>query len=219
VIVTISRDFGAATHEVAHELGDILGYEVVGENFSEIVGARLGITEHDVEAVESRAPTLVEWMLENLLGPVGSLSSPQNFEEKVRREIEATILEAAARGNVVIVGGVSNIVLRDQTDMLSIFLHAPLPYRIGRLQSALGIGAEAARDKIQRMDAAKRRWAKVHYNVEWGAAWYYDLAVDVSRLGIAGTASLIASTVRALEPGTPPAGQNPNAPQSTLASP
>lgn len=204
MIVTIARDSGAATHEVAHELGDILGYEVAGEDFSKIVGARLGTTEENVEAVESRASTLVEWVLAHLLGPVGSISSPQNFEEDVRREIEATILEAAAHGNIVIIGGVSNVVLRDRKDTLSVFLHAPLPYRISRVQSALGIGAEAARDEIQRMDGAKQRWARIHYNLEWDAAWHYDLSIDVSHLGISGTARLIACAVRELEGTTAP---------------
>ena len=197
MIVSNARDYGAATHEVANELGDILGYEVAGDY--KIVGERLGTTEHEVEAVEARTPTLVEWMLAHLLGPVGSISSPRNFEEDVRREIEAAILEAAARGNVVIIGGVSNIVLRDRKDTISVFLHAPLPYRIGRVQNALGLSAEAARVEIQRMDGAKRRWAKLHYSIDWGAVWYYDLAIDVSNLGITGTARLIASTVRALQ--------------------
>jgi CMP/dCMP kinase len=204
LIVTISRDYGAATHEVAHEVGDMLGYDVAGENFSKIVGTRLGTSEQDVVAVESRPPTLVEWLLEHLLGPVGSISSPQNFEDDVRREIETTILEAAARGNVVIIGGVSNIVLRDRRDTLSVFIHAPLPYRIGRIQNAYQLSADAARDEIQRMDGAKRRWAKLHYNLEWGNAEEYDLAIDVSHLGISGAANLIVGAVRSLEGAIPP---------------
>ena len=207
MIVTISRVYGAAAIDVAHEVGVILGYQVAGENFSKIVGARLGTPKEDVEAVEARAPSLAEWILDNLGSGSPEMQdsiAPQKFEEDVRREIETTVLEAAAEGNVVIIGGFANMVLRDRKDKLSTFLHASLSYRVGRIQASLGISAEEARKEIQRIDSARRRSAKIHYKIEWGAAWYYDLAIDVSRLGIAGTARQIASAVRELEGAPPP---------------
>jgi cytidylate kinase len=199
MIVTISREYGTAASEVAHELGTILGYRVAGENFSKMVEARLGTPGVDIEAVGLRVPRLVEWVLGHVLGPPGTVASPQTFEEKIRDEIETAVFEAAAEGNVVIIGGVSNIVLRDRSDTVSVFLHAPLPYRVGRVQASTGMGADEARDEILRVDSAKRRWAKTHYNLEWGSVWDYDLAIDVSHLGITGTARLIASAVSELQ--------------------
>jgi cytidylate kinase len=176
-----------------------LGYPVKGEDFPQIAALRLGTTQEDVEAVESRPPSFAERILENL----GSASpevhvavAPRTFEDEVRKEIEKATLEAAELRDVIILGGFANMTLRDRPKKLSVFLHAQLPYRVARVQASLGMSAEQARTEIARVEEQRRRWAKVYYDLEWGSAWYYDLAIDVSQLGIPGTARVIATAAR-----------------------
>ena len=199
MIVTISREYGAAAHDVAHELGEKLGYKVVGEDLPKIAALRLGTTGDDIIAAESRSPSLAERVLHNLgTGtPETQAASAESatFEMDVRKEIEAAVREAAEAPDVIIVGGIANVILRDRPDTLSVFLHAPLPYRIARIQTSLGVSAEAARKEIARIDEARRRWAKQHYDLLWGSSLYYDLAIDVSRFEIHGTVEIIANAV------------------------
>lgn len=201
MIVTISREYGAAALDVAHELGELLGYPVVGEDLPKIAALRLGTTQDDVVAAESRSPSLAERVLQNLgSGTPESQSAitaeSSTFEVDVRKEIEAAVREAAQAPDVIIVGGIANVILRDRPDKVSVFLHAPLAYRIERLQASLGISAEAARKEIARVGEARRRWAKVHYDLVWGSAYSYDLAIDVARFGISKTVEIIATAVR-----------------------
>ena len=202
MIVTISREYGAAGMSVAHHLGDLLGYRVVGDDLPKIAALRLGTSHEDVVAVEHRAPSLAERILHNL-GSSGHESHAAivapSFESEVRKEIETAVLEAAEEANVIIVGGIANVILHGRPHLLSVFLHAPMHYRVRHVMESLDLEAENARKEIARVDAARRRWAKVHYDLVWGRAEYYSLTIDVSQFGIDGTARLIADAVRQAE--------------------
>lgn len=198
MIVTISRQYGAAGLDVAHRVGELLGYPVVGEDLPKIAAVRLGMTQEDVVAVEHRTPSLGERILQNLGSAVPDTHTSvvaQNVESEVRKEIEAIVLEAAERKDVVIIGGVANAILRERANVLSAFLYGPMPFRIARIASALNVAPEAARKEIERVDAARRRWAKLHYDFVWGSSDRYSLTVDVSRFGIEGSARLLAHAV------------------------
>jgi cytidylate kinase len=198
MIVTISREYGAAALDVAHRAGGLLRYRVVGEDFPKIAALRLGTTHEDVVAVEHRAPSLAERILGNLgtaLPETQTAVAPPSFESDVRKEMEAAVREAAQAADIVIVGGFANLVLRGKPNVVSVFLHAPMPFRVARIQASLGVGPEAARKEIERVDAARRRWAKIYYDAEWGRAEHYSLTIDVAQFGIDGAARLIANAV------------------------
>jgi|SRR5579863_939710 len=198
MIVTISREYGASGLTVAHRVGDLLGYPVVGDDLPRIAALRLGTTHEDVVAVEHRAPSLAERILHNLGSAEGVTTVAPNFESEVRKEIETAVLEAAEQPDVVIVGGIANVILRGRPNLLSVLLHAPLEFRVGRVMESLKIGREEARKEVERVDAARKRWAKVHYELEWGRAEYYSMTLDVARVGVDGAVYLIANAASQL---------------------
>lgn len=198
VVVTISRQYGAAGSDVAHRVGELLGYPVVGEDLPKIAAVRLGMTHEEVVAVEHRTPSLGERILQNLGSAVPdthtALVAP-TVESEVRKEIEAAVLEAAEKPDVVIIGGIGNAILRDRPNVVSAFLYAPMAFRVSRIVTALNVSSEEARKEIERVDAARRRWAKLHYDFVWGSSERYSLTIDVSRFGIEGSARLLAHAV------------------------
>jgi cytidylate kinase len=198
MIVTISRDYGASGMTVAHRVGDLMGYPVVGDDLPKIAALRLGTTHDDVVAVEHRSPSLAERILNNLGSAEGVTTIAPSFESEVRKEIETAVLEAAEQPDVVIIGGIANVILRGRPNLLSVFLHAPKEYRIRRVSESLNITPDAARKEVERVDAARKRWAKVHYDLVWGRADYYSMTLDVARVGIDGAVYLIANAASQL---------------------
>ena len=204
--MTISREYGAGGAAVADGVAVALGYELLDdESLPRAVAARLGISPGAVAARTTKA-TLGERILERL--GAGMLEAPSpatprlpgDFDEDVRREIERTIRERAAAGRVVILGRNAGLVLGAGRAILRVFLIAERSWRIERLAEYFGQSREQARADLDRVDGARKKFAKDRYDVRWGDPHLYDLVLDVSRLTIAGTAMLICSAARALEP-------------------
>jgi cytidylate kinase len=205
VIVTLSREYGAAGLAAADGVARALGYELLTDQLPRTVAARLGTS---IEVVDARAGA-AESFSERLLGglevgtaEVVSASAPRlpgEFDEEVRREIERTIRERAVQGDVVILGRNAGALLASRADLVRVFLSANPEWRIGRLVEAFGLSRESARADMERVDAARRKFAKERYQLRWGDARYYDLMLDVSRFGIDATIGLIVAAVRAAE--------------------
>lgn len=201
MVVTISREYGAAGRAVARALAHRLGYRILDDDLPVIVAARLGTSPDAVEIVEHRRTGLAERILRSLSGAVPELAQPadhhDDVENHVVREIEQQIRAAAAAGNVVIVGRLGSKIVGPGPESVRVFLYAPLDWRVEHIQASLGVDAAAARAEIDRVDGGRRAFARERYEIELGNPQEYDLLVDVSRFGIDGSAELIAAAATA----------------------
>ena len=201
--VTISRAYGAAAIAVARRAADRLGYRVVDEELEVVVATRLGTSLDVTESVV--APRgFGERVLEQLGGAVPELAQPaaSRDEDLVvdrRRAIEVAVREAADRGNCIIIGRVAGAILAGRPDVVRVFVHAPLAWRVARVIESLQCGEDEARSEIARIDEARRTYAREQYRVTWGDPKTYDLVVDTARFGVDGTGDVIAAAVRAAE--------------------
>ncbi len=203
MIVTISREYGAAGLAVAAAAAQVLGYELLTDDLPKTVAARLGTSPEEVASRANAEATFGERMLASLdLGTPETVGDVRraggDFDESVRREIERTIRERATRGGVVILGRYAGAVLGARPDVLRVFLVAARDWRIARLVDAFGWTPENARSAVERIDAARKKLAKDRYDLRWGDPHAYDLVIDVSRLTVDGASALIATAARAL---------------------
>jgi cytidylate kinase len=205
VIVTISREYGAAGLAVGDGVATALGYELFTDDLPKRVAAKLGTSAEEVAERASAAPSLPERLLAGLgegTAEVVSARAPAfagDFDESVRREIEAAIRERAARGNVVILGRNSGAVLGSRPDLIRTFLSAELEWRVARVLASFGGDRSQILADIERIDAGRKKVAKERYKIAWSDAHSYDLTIDVSRIGIAGAVTLVTQAVRAAE--------------------
>ncbi len=201
MIVTISREYGAAGLAVSDGAAHALGYELLTDDLPRTVARRLG-TSADEVARATTERSLTERLLDSLgAGTPEVLSTtvpklPDDFDESVRREMERTIRERADRGDVVILGRNAGAVLGLRRDLVRVFLTAAIEWRVNRIVESFGNSREQARADIDRTDTARRKFAKERYALHWGDARSYDLAVDVGRFGIDGAVALVVAAVR-----------------------
>jgi hypothetical protein len=205
VIVTISREYGAAGLGVADGVGAALGYELVSDALPATVADELGASHDEVAARAGAERPLSERMLGSLEAgnpEAISTASPgpaDPFDEDVRRGIERTLRERAKRGNVVILGRMANAVLAGMPDQVRVFLTSGRAWRIERLIETFGFSRQQAEAELERVDAWRRKFARERYNVAWGDPRNYDLILDTSRFGIEATTRLIVAAVHAAE--------------------
>jgi cytidylate kinase len=204
MIVTVSREYGAGGLAVAEGVAAALGYELLTDQIPETVAAKLGTSSEDVDARAESLPPLPERILTELSAGTAEVIDPEEprlpdeFDESVRREIERTIRERAARGDVVILGRVANAVLAGNPGLLRSFVYAEREWRIRHVMEAFGFDRARAKGEVERIDVQRRTFAADRYGIVWGDRRYYDVIVDASRLGVDGSVGAIVAAARVL---------------------
>jgi cytidylate kinase len=208
VIVTISREYGAVGLGVADGVAHALGYALLTDDLPKTVAARLGTSPEEVAARAINEASFSERMLRGLeAGTAEAVSGSalphvDEFDESVRREIERTIREAAARGDVVILGRNAGAVLGPRPDLVRVFLTGERAWRVERVSEAFGLSRERARAEVDRVDAQRRVFTRARYKIVWGDPHFYDLVIDTSRFGVQGAVEIVSAAVRAAAAGS-----------------
>jgi cytidylate kinase len=202
VIVTVSREYGAASQGISAAVADRLGYRLVSRELPVVVAARLGMPADVVETVSERPRPFGERVLDQFSGGVPETSQPGSSVEhdltaETQRAIEVAVREIAAAGNAVIVGRLAGAILGARPDLVRVFVHAPLAWRVAHVAGSFGCSEREARAEISRIDEARRTYAKEFYQIIWDDRRNYDLMLQSSRFGVDGSAEIIVAAVRA----------------------
>jgi cytidylate kinase len=199
-IVTISRQYGAGGSSVAAIVAAKLGAEILDKKLIEEVAAGLALRPSEVADQEERPRTFLERLvrsfssLEPAMGAGWTPPYPDPLFDP-RKEIihltEEVIREAAAGGNVVIVGRGAGFVLRENPAVFRVFLRAPESVRTRTLMDRYGLTeAEAAR-KMRETDSNRAAYIHQLYGHDWCDPDEYDLIVNTGRIGYQTTAEII----------------------------
>jgi CMP/dCMP kinase len=201
VIVTISNEYGSGALAIAQRVALALGYAYVDQQLPVVVAKRLNLPVEVVEANEDTGRTLGERLLSGLEISTPELaqsaSETEPFDEEVLRAIQQAVVEYADRGNVVIVGRGGGLILKDRTDVIRVFMHAPRDWRIARIVATGNVDEKTAAAEVDRVDRARTAYNRDWYAATFGDPVNYDLSLDTSRLGEDRVVACIVAAVRA----------------------
>ena len=106
-----------------------------------------------------------------------------------------TIKRIAAAGSCVIVGRCADYVLEDDPNVVSVYISAPLEYRLKRVIKYYDVKEQKAKDTIIRMDKKRSSYYNYYTDLKWGRAKNYDLCIN-SEIGVEKTAKAIVDFVK-----------------------
>lgn len=187
VIVTISREHGSGGKQVGRLLAEKLGIPFYYKEMTALAAKESGL---DKEFISDLNRNSTEGLRDLYLTtkPVQHAIAAQN---KVIRLI-------AGNGSCVIVGRAADYVLRDDPDVVRVFVYAPEEFRIAKVMEVYGDTREQAQKNIRRADDARGAYYRSISGGNWGDHGNYDLLVD-SSIGAEETADVIADYVRKKE--------------------
>ncbi len=199
MVITISNRYGCGALAIAQRVAERLGYEFVDEQLPVVVAKRLRTSPEAVEEAEDLGRTMSERMLRGLeLGtPEIQAEAGPSFDEECLREVQETVREYAAHGNVVIIGRGAHAILGRGPGVLRVFMAAPRNWRIHHLMEATGADERTAAAEIDRIDRARREYLRAYYDLEWTDPQTYDLALDTSTFNVERAAEIIVSAAGA----------------------
>lgn len=101
------------------------------------------------------------------------------------------IQDIAAKGSCVIVGRCADYVLRDNENMVSVFLTAPMEVKVQRTMDRLGVDEKTARKIIQRKESSRESYYNGYTLGKWGDSSSYKLCINTAGLSTESVADVI----------------------------
>jgi len=205
-VITLSRQFGAGGAAIGRLLARRFEAEYLDRDVVFEAARRAGIPEGIAHELDERTPGWVTRLGMAFVAAYPEAISPDTAgetavpgdEDRVARLTRDVIVEAADRGNAVIVGRGGAFVLRDRPQVLHVQLIASLEARVRYCRmrvEELDVpeppdDASLAR-LCQRVDAARGEYLRRHFGVDWRDPSHYHLVLDTGRLGLEATAALV----------------------------
>ncbi len=198
-INTIGRQYGSGGREIgeklAHELGihyyDTMLLDKVAENAN--LSPAL-IAQYDEKLADIRRPFTFASALTPFTGEKDTKRLPFPIQAALAQFEE--IAKIGQGESAVIVGRCADYVLREQGNVLSVFIHAERAHRIDRVARRNQINQSAADKRIRQTDKLRASYYEFYTEKIWGAAESYDVCLDSGVFGIAGSVQFLKNSVQ-----------------------
>lgn len=207
-VVAISRQFGSGGARIGRAVAQRLGFQYADREILAEAARTLNVAPADIEPLEEHAAGF--WTKIGLLFAQGSPDTPYMppalpaVTESQLAALEQEIVRSlASRGNVVIVGRGAAHVIDRSTDVLRVFLHAPVDARIDLAMAEYGFESreEAAR-VVRESDAARATFAASLVGRDWCDSTLYDVCLDTAAIGLGRAVDAIVD-LASQQPGAP----------------
>lgn len=200
--ITISRQMGSGGTYLGYLLAKELGFKYVDREILREAGKRLGTDAGWLEHYDERSSGLLATILRGFCYGAPETAHVPPFRMPVYdRELyalEAKIMQdIASRFDAIFVGRAGFHALKGAPNLVSVFIHAPLEFRVARLMKVRGLkDAREARGVIEESDAQKSRFVKDVVGAVWTDARNYHLCIDTSVVGFTAGVEILSSLVR-----------------------
>ena len=196
IIITISRQYGSAGRIIGQRLAAELDISFYDREFLEDITKKRGVSS-DFFKEDNRGEDGMYNVSRTRLNPLSTVTS-LSVNLEVYESAASLIRSIARRESAVIVGRCADYVLKDEKNVLSLFLYAEKQDRIRRGIELYHIDAKHAQETMERFDRKRARFYEYYTDRKWGALSNYDMMINTSRMGIDQCVRFLATAARAM---------------------
>lgn len=182
VIVTIAREYGSGGRYVGKILAEKLGINFYDKDLIELISKESGLSKEFIEENEQKHKNIAN-------------NPDYNIDDKLFIEESKVIKEVANKESCVIIGRCADYVLREEKNVVKVFLYSDEKQKIERAVKYYGIDEKNALKEIRQRNKERANHYKYYTNREWKDYNNYDLCINVDTLGVEKTADLIQNYV------------------------
>lgn len=162
MIITISRTFGSGGHDIGEKLAKKLEIPFYDKNLLKMMSDKTGISEEGLENADEK---LLYQYTDSYSIAFGQDYSTNIYLYKVQKKL---IHELAEKSSCVIVGRLADWILRENPDLLRVFVMAPEEFRVSRIMEQEKITEKQAEKLIRQMDKLRRNYYSFFYRWKMG---------------------------------------------------
>ena len=195
IVITIARQYGSGGREIGEKIAEALGIPLYDKELIKEAASRGDLSEALVNGVDESAANSLLYTLamgSNVLGTTMSFGYKMPLNDKLFILQSDVIKDYAKAGSCVVIGRCGDYVLRDEKNLLRLFIYGDLDHRRERVaERHPEIKKSQVIDIISKTDKRRASYYNFYTGNKWGKFDNYDLAINSSTLGIDGTVDLI----------------------------
>ena len=186
-VITIAREHGSAGKQVGKVVAQKLGIPFYYKEVTALAAQESGLHKAFISDINVNSPKLLH-----------DLYLSTNVIQQAVIAQKQIIKKIALQGSCVIVGRAADYVLRENPDVVRIFIYAPEKYRMKKVMEVYGDSEKEAEKNIRHSDEARANYYHSISGLRWGETHNYDLLID-SSIGIEKCAETICNFIENLK--------------------
>ncbi len=184
LIISISREYGSAGHEIAEKLAEELDLPLYDRN----------ILDHIADKLDSSVETLEKYdeKPRNKLLTRTVKGHSNSMEENLSLMQFDYLRSIAEKGDsFIVVGRCSETVYKDHEGLISIFIVGDREAKIAHVMEKYQLPRNEAIAKMERHDRKRKAYHNHYSEHKWGDSRTYDLCINSTRLGLEMTVDIL----------------------------
>ena len=187
IVITISREYGSGGRYIGKIVADKLGIKFYDKDLVEKLSEKTGLSAEYIENNEQK-----RGLLDALNS--GCYYNLTNADELFVQESEL-IKDLAKNESCVIIGRCADFILKDNPNVLNIFIYSTMDNKINRAIKRYGLSNKDAEKEIKNIDKLRSNHYKHYTDKIWGNNENYDLCINSDTFGVEQAANIICEIV------------------------
>jgi len=202
-IISVEREYGSGGADIAEKLARHLGWKLWDTALTQEIAKLAHVEPSAVAACDERVDSPLYRLSKVFWRGSYERSLPDSsaaFDtDRMVKMVQQVVLEAAEKGNCVVVGRGSPYFLRERDDAFHVFLYAPRSEKVRRLR-AQGKSEEEAEELVDAIDRERVAFVKHYFGADWPTRCLYHVMINTA-MGDENVVATILHTMRTLEEG------------------
>ena len=189
LVITIAREYGSGGREIGERLAARLGIAYYDKVLLSKIADKSGMASEVVESLDEKNPSFMFFNPSRFFAGTFGDTLPGQIHAA---EVEL-IRSLAQEKPSVMVGRCIDSLLDEHSNVVRLFINAPLDDRIHRVMKRNDLNAEDALARIRHIDKERANYYRYMSDRKWGFAPNYDLCLNSAAVGIEGSVDMIVS--------------------------
>lgn len=179
IVITISREYASGGRYVGQILAKNLGINFYDKDIISLTAKESGLSSQYITEQEQTKKNKYE----------------NNNDDRLFIA-ECNVIKKLANESCVIVGRCADYVLKDNKDVIKVFLYSDDENKIKRAVKYYGLDKKNALKRIKAIDKERAKHYKYYTSQEWKDFSNYDIVINVDKFGVEKTAKQIEFSIK-----------------------
>ncbi len=184
-VITLGRQLGSNGKLIGKALAERLGYKFYDKDLIARVAKESGLSENLFDEMNEKPTTSLLYSL--VMGVQSSKGLYYQYNDMLNGDslfrLQADVIKTIANeGPCIIVGRCADYILRDNPNLIKLFLYANTEERVKTLMARDNMSEKEARGAVSKADKRRSNYYNFYTNNSWGNVNNYHLCLDTGSL-------------------------------------